>query len=506
VKISPLVRVQFAIKLVGAAAVVAYCVTSSPQPLGKHWFLALLVFAVEAATQISPFAVIHEEARQEFSADMMVVVAAALLLPTPAAVVAISCGFALGFVLRGAAGLDRLDDISSQIMCAFLAFTVGHLVGQPGLGWNSIVGATVAAVIYEVFGGVLLTIWSVFAKHTSFWPFFWAGLSDSTAAYPWLICLGLLLAVIGSNAPWALPLMGAPLALVLMAARSRVEATEDRSRLDGLLKATTNILAATTVSAVTEAATNAISDLFESQIGRFDVNIPSEGELGALLTTEHLNSQYLVAEARDTLMPRYTEQDRRLLETLASVTASAMDKAALHEDVTEQATRDPLTGLANRRAFERELQTSSFGHRSTDASGVMFLDLDGFKKINDEHGHKAGDEVLVETAKRLLESVRSGDTVARLGGDEFTVLLRGVHNRGEVAIVADRILEAMRHPVTLASGVKVRTTPSLGIALAHQAETDATVMLKDADAAMYEAKRAGKDCWRLAQDPAMASE
>jgi len=130
----------------------------------------------------------------------------------------------------------------------------------------------------------------------------------------------------------------------------------------------------------------------------------------------------------------------------------------------------------------------------------MFLDLDGFKKINDEHGHKAGDEVLVETAQRLLQSVRDDDTVARLGGDEFTVLLRGVHNKDEAVIVAERILAAMRQPVRLSTGVDVHPTPSLGIALAADRNTDPHTLLKDADAAMYEAKRAGKDCWRLAPD------
>jgi diguanylate cyclase (GGDEF)-like protein len=138
------------------------------------------------------------------------------------------------------------------------------------------------------------------------------------------------------------------------------------------------------------------------------------------------------------------------------------------------------------------------GHRSTDASGVMFLDLDGFKKINDEHGHKAGDEVLVETARRLLSAVRGGDTVARLGGDEFTVLLRGVHNQDEAVIVAERILTAMREPMELSTGVDVHPTPSLGIALVVEGKTDPSALLKDADAAMYEAKRAGKDCFRFA--------
>jgi diguanylate cyclase (GGDEF)-like protein len=111
---------------------------------------------------------------------------------------------------------------------------------------------------------------------------------------------------------------------------------------------------------------------------------------------------------------------------------------------------------------------------------------------------------LVETAQRLLQSVRGADTVARLGGDEFTVLLRGIHNKDEAAIVAERILAAMRKPMRLSSGVDVHPTPSLGIALAVGPDTDPNSLLKAADAAMYEAKRAGKDCWRLAHEDKLA--
>jgi len=492
-----LARVQFAIKLIGAAVVVAYCVSGGWQQFRDHWFVTLLILALEAAVQVMPFSVHHHGARVEFGADMMVVVAAVLLLPTPAGVLAISFGATLGFALRRRGNLSRLDDVTAYVICFFLVLTAAHQVGAPGLGWNSIAGAVVAGLLADPFTLLMFTISSVLLKQGKFWTIFWPFLASTVITYPWLVCLGVLLGVIGWDAPWALPLMGAPLALVFMASRSRVEATEDRTRLDGLLKATTDILAATSVASVTAAVTSSIAPLFESQEGRIDLNGPGEGELGVLLTSERLGRSYLVVPARVALVSSYTEHDRLLLETLASVTASALDKAALHEDVTEQATRDALTGLANRRAFESELAASVIGKRSTDTSGVMFLDLDGFKKINDEHGHKAGDEVLVETARRLLDSVRDNDTVARLGGDEFTVLLRGVHNKDEAVIVAERILAAMRQPVRLSTGVDVHPTPSLGIALAS-GNTDPSSLLKDADAAMYEAKRAGKDCWRMA--------
>jgi diguanylate cyclase (GGDEF)-like protein len=453
-----------------------------------------------------PFSISHKGSRDEFTADQIAVVSAALLLSTRAGVLVIALGYALGSVLRREAKLYRLDDLNNIIIGAFLALTLAHTLGPPGLSLGSIAGAVLAGLFYDPFTLLTLTVWTVLAKRVGFWSFFRAGMASSVISYPWIISLGILISTIGWDAPWALPLLGAPLALVFMASRSRVAATEDRTRLDGLLKATTEILAATTVNAVTIAATNAVASIFESgallegQVGRIDKNGPQEGELGIPLTPERMGSLYLIAPARSALARAYTEDDQRLLETLASVTTSALDKAALHEDVTEQATRDALTGLANRRTFETELQSSAIGKRSSDASGVMFLDLDGFKKINDEHGHKAGDEVLIETAKRLLQSVRDSDTVARLGGDEFTILLRGVHNRDEAAIIAERILTAMRRPIALSTGVYVHPTPSLGIALATgHAREQPVALLKDADSAMYEAKRAGKNCWRLAQ-------
>jgi diguanylate cyclase (GGDEF)-like protein len=499
-KTPPLARVQFVLKLIGAAAVIAYCVTGGWQQFRDHWFVTILIVAFEAAAILQPFSVTHNGTRSEFSTDLTVFVAAVLLLPVAVGTLAILCGYTLGRTLRRQVSLGHLDDLTGVVIAYFLSSTIAHLIGEPGLGFNSVLGAAIAAVVSDALVLLMLTISLVLANQATFWAFFRPCLASSVIADPWLICLGIVLGVIGWDAPWALPLMGAPLALVFMASRSRVEATEDRTRLDGLLKATTDILAATTIASVTAAVTGSIAPLFESQEGRIDVDGPGEGELGVTLTSECFGGRYLIVPARVALVQAYTEHDRRLLETLASVTASALDKAALHEDVTEQATRDALTGLANRRAFEAELASSVIGKRSTDASGVMFLDLDGFKKINDEHGHKAGDEVLVETAKRLLHSVRDGDTVARLGGDEFTVLLRGVHGKDEAVIVAERILAAMRQPMRLSTGVDVHPTPSLGVALAAGHDTDPSALLKEADAAMYEAKRAGKDCWRLAHD------
>jgi diguanylate cyclase (GGDEF)-like protein len=297
--------------------------------------------------------------------------------------------------------------------------------------------------------------------------------------------------------------MAAPLGLILVASRARIAATEDRARLDGLLRSTTEILAAPTVSEVTAAATSAAATLYERPSGRISDRGPQKGELGVKVPSARFAGQYLVVSASEGLMANHTRFDDQVLGVLASITASALDRAALHDDVTDQAMRDPLTGLSNRRAFEEHIQLALSDRRGEEICGVIFLDLDGFKQINDTHGHEAGDKVLIETANRLHQAVRGNDLVGRLGGDEFTILLR-VHNEQDAILVADRVLTAMRRPIEIQNGTTVNVTPSLGIALTTSSQTDPAALLSDADTAMYEAKRSGKNRWFMAGRPSTA--
>jgi diguanylate cyclase (GGDEF)-like protein len=129
----------------------------------------------------------------------------------------------------------------------------------------------------------------------------------------------------------------------------------------------------------------------------------------------------------------------------------------------------------------------------------MFIDLDGFKAINDEHGHAAGDELLVQAARRMLGQLRTGDTVARLGGDEFVVLCEHVAPTAALA-VARRVSEALAQPYVLSSGAAT-ITAAVGVAVAHRYENSGA-LLKRADSAMYDAKRNGPGQTALASSPA----
>ncbi len=187
---------------------------------------------------------------------------------------------------------------------------------------------------------------------------------------------------------------------------------------------------------------------------------------------------------------------------------------AIHEDVTAQilskeriaymAHFDALTALPNRALFyDRLKQAFVKARRSGDEMALLFLDLDGFKQVNDGYGHHVGDLLLKAVAERLQECVRESDTVARLGGDEFTVILNQTHGRESIDKVAFKIIETIAQPFDIA-GASVRVGVSIGIGIYADATTDEESLVHEADQAMYAAKMAGKNTWRffLPHEPA----
>jgi diguanylate cyclase (GGDEF)-like protein len=164
------------------------------------------------------------------------------------------------------------------------------------------------------------------------------------------------------------------------------------------------------------------------------------------------------------------------------------------EELRHGAHHDPLTGLANRTLLLQELErTLARGRRREGSSvGLLFLDLDGFKAVNDTLGHIAGDQLLTEVARVLRECVRPSDVVARLGGDEFTVILTDLHSKEDADAVAARILGRLQEPVQVRAG-SIHTGASIGIALTAGRSVIATDLLHEADAAMYKAKAGGKN-------------
>lgn len=153
---------------------------------------------------------------------------------------------------------------------------------------------------------------------------------------------------------------------------------------------------------------------------------------------------------------------------------------------------DSLTGLANRVLLRERFRTTvEHAMDSGDAFGLVMIDLNRFKSINDSYGHAAGDRVLVTSAQRLLATVRASDTVARLGGDEFVVMMVPVRDPQELALLGDKLVNALSAPITLTNGSSVSVGVSLGFALYPDDGGTLSDLLHVADQAMYECKSSG---------------
>ena len=169
----------------------------------------------------------------------------------------------------------------------------------------------------------------------------------------------------------------------------------------------------------------------------------------------------------------------------------------LRERLDALAHRDPLTGLPNRRLFEDRLEIAlAQAHRYRHRVGLVFIDLDRFKQVNDGFGHPVGDALLRGVAARLGQCVREGDTVARLGGDEFVLLLPGIHYAEDLAAISRKLVDALREPYSIA-GRELRVTASGGISLYPEDGEESEALLKRADTAMYRAKERGRDNFQL---------
>ena len=182
---------------------------------------------------------------------------------------------------------------------------------------------------------------------------------------------------------------------------------------------------------------------------------------------------------------------------------SDISQIKAHEDELNRAAHyDALTGIPNRVLLaDRMKQAIAQTSRDQNMMAVCYLDLDGFKPINDEMGHEAGDQVLIEVAKRIANTIRGGDTVARLGGDEFVVLLLGMEKGDECVSTLERLLAAIEHPITV-KNKSASISASIGVSIYPLDDEDPDTLLRHADQAMYVAKQSGKNRFNI-YDPAL---
>ncbi|WP_341937600.1 diguanylate cyclase domain-containing protein [Marinimicrobium sp. C2-29] len=180
-------------------------------------------------------------------------------------------------------------------------------------------------------------------------------------------------------------------------------------------------------------------------------------------------------------------------EATVCISRDVTQQALAEEKIWHNAHHDFLTGLPNRRLFlDRLEQEVKHANRSNLPLSVLYMDLDGFKIVNDSLGHEAGDQLLTDAAKRLTDCVREEDTVARLGGDEFTVIVAGAKHREDLELVAQAIIGALERPFPLPHQ-PVQISVSVGIASYPKDANSPSALLVAADQAMYQAKKSGSN-------------
>jgi diguanylate cyclase len=183
----------------------------------------------------------------------------------------------------------------------------------------------------------------------------------------------------------------------------------------------------------------------------------------------------------------------RMALTIRSIVTADEQRELLREALAYQAAHDSLTQLPNRAQAMRLLTAALHrAQRSGSVIGVLFVDLDGFKAVNDTHGHPAGDELLRIVARTLQSHVRAGDVVARLGGDEFMVVLEPLDVQESAVLVADRLVKSLRSPILLSENREVCIGASIGLAISQDGRVDPDALLQEADVAVYRAKAAGR--------------
>jgi diguanylate cyclase (GGDEF)-like protein len=247
------------------------------------------------------------------------------------------------------------------------------------------------------------------------------------------------------------------------------------------------------------AAGDALAALFESgQHGTGELALPwARGRLAALAPVygeEGARGALCALAERGTTLG---VEERRFLAAAASVLSAGLKRIESEARLAFLAQFDPLTGLPNRALlFDRFGQMIVQARRHGSPLGVLFVDLDEFKLVNDSLGHAAGDELLREIARRLQASIRGGDTVARIAGDEFALVLGDLARAEDAALVAQKILDRLSAPVTIA-GHELFVTASIGAAVFPADGDNAEALLGAADAAMYRAKQSGRNAFQF---------
>jgi diguanylate cyclase (GGDEF)-like protein len=477
----------------GLATVVLTVALARDEGVGSLAELAAFTLALGLSWYF-PLVILRGEETEAFQFDEAFLVAMTVLLPP------------LGVVLSfGMAALA--SRLARRRPLVRVAFNAGMVVTSTGLGVlvarlaGAHGGTTARELAAVVLGGAVfllvnsVAVWTVLAvvEGQSFWRSVRDGMGFRFLVWSATIAIGLLGGLAGSAYSWALLFAVLPMGVLQVVLDGSLRSRRDRERLDGLLHAALDAQSVDP-SEVEEAITSSARTMLQCRDARLTDVPPGPSELGSQLQGRGHPERWLVVGERRGV-ESFKPQDAKLLDAIVAVGSGALENARLVDQMKHQVFHDALTGLPNQLLFEERVtyalaQQRGSGHKIA----VLFIDLDRFKRVNDSLGHPAGNELLRQVSRRLAAVVRSSDTVARMGGDEFTLLLADIRTAGEAELVAEKILAAFRYPFVL-HGQELFVTPSIGVAIGPDDGNRPSLLLKNADTAMYRAKDRGRNCY-----------
>ncbi|KAA1424332.1 putative bifunctional diguanylate cyclase/phosphodiesterase [Nocardioides antri] len=457
----------------------------------SHTLPALLGAPLILVVARFPMVVDNQEGGIEVGFDSSILMFLLCTLETHDALFVWSIGVVMTQLTTGKRWSSKAFNIGVGIIAGTVAAGVLDLVRADYLGTpRELAAVMLAAVAYFTTDYVTSAVSVAISSSTSVRRhLLQRGTLLAVACFVPFDTLGYLGAVVYRAEPnWTLILLAVPLATLLIATRAVTRGRENARRLAVLFAAAVRAQTLPDREQVVAALVDDARELLHLQRVSLRDTPPNRLEIGAEVHDGD-SSRWLVARALERARSTIAA-DEQALQALAAVASDAFARLRLTEEMVHVARHDPLTDLPNRGILlDRLTHAQQLARRRGSSVALLFIDLDGFKPVNDRYGHAAGDTVLVELAGRLRSCVREADTVARLGGDEFAVLFEDADDAA-VEQVWERVLAAVRDGVFV-SGQRVRLSASAGIAW-NAPTDDAEGLLRKADLAMYEAKARGK--------------
>lgn len=475
----------------GLALFAWVCVVSFADAGEVPWVMCVVGVVLTVVISRFPVVIDRDGGGIEVGFDSSILMFMLCTLDLPEALVIWSCGVLATQVISDRRLSSKLFNVGVGILAGGLAGLVLTAVRGDGEGTPRELAAVALAAAAYFIADVLLSAVSVaistgtgFRNHVVQQEMLLA-----LACFVPFDTLGYLGAMVYRSGPWwTVTLLGVPLATLLVATRAVTRGGENARRLTALFDAA---LRAQTLSDRDEIEQALVADaqrLLRLSEVELRSSPPGWGEIGAPVQRRGTPT-WVVAKALDRARSTVAA-DEQALRALTAVASDTFARIELIDEMVHIARHDPLTDLPNRGILlDRVNHALARAHGDGPRVSLLFIDLDGFKPVNDRFGHATGDQLLVELAGRLRAVVGDDGTVARLGGDEFAVLFEDVEH-GEVVTTCERILEAIRDELRI-SGHRISLRGSAGLAVGGPADTAAS-LLRNADLAMYVSKGEGR--------------